>query len=258
VTGWAAISALNRRLIGSVLGAGVSVALALVLPAAFPEDAGFAQLCVLMALQETLLVGLPAFLLMLRSSSSTERLKSLWAKPSAYQGGLVMLMAVAFTLVSVLITVIFLMLLESFGIKPPEGMTLVPENAQQLLIAALCATLIPAVAEELLFRGVIQGGLSARFNPRIGIWASALLFALLHRSVLAFPQMLAIGMVLGGLRAFSGGLWLPIIFHAFYNFAVLALNYTRTAPSLGMMLFCVAVFIVAYRLLMKEEVNNAG
>ena len=241
-----------------MLGAVTSVALALVVPALFSKDAGFAQLCLLMAIQETLLIGLPALLLMMRSPAAEAHLKTLWAKPDAYKGGLVMLMAVAFTLVSVLITVIFLSVLQSFGVKPPEGVALVPENWQQLLMAMLCATLLPAVAEELLFRGLIQGGLAARFKPTLAIWVSALLFAILHRSLLAFPQMLAIGLVLGSLRQHSGGLWLPIIFHTFYNAAVLILNYTRTVPSLGMMLVCTAVFTVSYRLLMKEGANDAG
>lgn len=252
-TGWAATSALNRRLAGCLLGAAASVAAALLLPGLFPQDAGFAQLCVLLALQEILLVGLPALLVMLRSPASTRALKGLWGKPTAYQSGLAMLAAVSFTLVSVLLTVLFLSLLQSFGVPPPDGQFLVPQTAGQLLIASLCATFIPAIAEELLFRGLVQDAVTARFSPAAGLWASALLFALLHRSLLAFPQMLAIGLVLGRLRQRSGSLMLPIIFHAFYNFAVLVLNFTRAVPTLSMMLLCIAVLTLSFRVLMKED-----
>jgi membrane protease YdiL (CAAX protease family) len=244
---------LSRRLIGCLLGAIASIAVALLLPGLFPEGAGFVQLCVLLALQEILLIGLPALLVMLRSPASSRALKGLWGRPTAYQSGLAMLAAVSFTLVSVLITVLFLSLLQSFGVPPPEGQFLVPETAEQLLMASLSATFIPAIAEELLFRGLVQGGIAARLSPAAGLWASALLFALLHRSLLAFPQMLAIGLVLGRLKQRSGSLMLPIIFHAVYNFAVLVLNFSRAVPSLGMMLLCIAAFTVSYRLLMKED-----
>ncbi len=74
--------------------------------------------------------------------------------------------------------------------------------------------------------------------------------------MLAFPQILAIGLVLGVLRVRSGGLVLPIVFHAFYNFAVLVLNYTKAVPTLGMMLLCVGIFTVSFRLLNKQEVAD--
>lgn len=120
------------------------------------------------------------------------------------------------------------------------------------MIAVLCAAIIPAVSEELLFRGLVQGTIASRFSQGAGIWGSALLFALLHRSVIAFPQMLAIGLALGKLRALSGGLILPIVFHAFYNFSVLVLNYSGAVPGFEMMLLCVFVFVISYRLFVKE------
>ena len=237
-------------------GAGISVAAGLVLPALFPADAGFETLCVLLALQEILLIGLPALFIALRSPAAIRALKSLWARPTAFECGLTMLAAVAFTLVSVLITVMFLALLQSFGISPPLGGALVPGSVSQLAIAALCATLIPALAEELLFRGLVQGGLARRLSQGAAIWIGAVLFALLHRSLVAFPQILAIGLALGVLRARSGGLVLPVIFHAFYNFAVLALNFSGAVPSLGMMLLCIAVFTLSFRLLTKQEAED--
>ncbi|MDD4081133.1 MAG: CPBP family intramembrane metalloprotease [Eubacteriales bacterium] len=245
---------MSRRRLLCLPGAAASVAAALLLPGLFPADAGFTQLCVLLALQEILLLGLPALLIMLSSPASTQALKGLWGRPTAWHSGLSMLAAVSFTLVSVLITVVFLALLQSFGISPPEGMALVPQSPGQLVAAALCATVIPAASEELLFRGLIQGILSARFSNKVAILVSAALFALLHRSVLAFPQILAIGLVLGILRARSGGLMLPIIFHAFYNFAVLVLNYSGAVPTLGMMLLCVGIFTVSFKLMAKQEV----
>ena len=242
---------MNRRLLACLLGAGASVGAAFLLPMAFPGSPGFNLIVLITALQELLLIGIPALLIMMRSQASVATFQSLWARPSAYQNGLTMLMAVAFTVVSVLITVIFLMVLAVFGIRQPEWMALVPETPSQLLVAVLCLTIIPAVSEELLFRGLIQGSMAKRWSKTAGIWISALLFALMHRSVLAFPQMLVIGLILGILREHTGSLLLPILFHSFYNFSVLVLNFSRAEPSPGMMMICVMVFVVTFRLLMK-------
>ena len=247
---------MNSRRLRWLPGALASVGAGLLLPVLFPSDLGFAGLCVLLALQEILLLGLPALLAMRRSPASAQELQGLWGKPTAYQSGLGMLAAVSFTLVGVLITVVFVAALQSFGFGIPEGAALVPEGPGQLAAAILCVTLIPAAAEELLFRGLIQGALAKRFSGKAAVWVSAILFALLHRSVLAFPQILAIGLVLGVLRVRSGGLVLPIVFHAFYNFAVLVLNYTKAVPTLGMMLLCVGIFTVSFRLLNKQEVAD--
>lgn len=258
MTGWAAASALNKRLIFCFAGAAASVTAALLLPGLMPRNAGFSRLCLLLMTQEVLLIGLPACFMMMYSPAAVQGLKALWGRPNAYQGGLAMLAAVSFTMVSILITVLFLGLLEALGISPPALETLVPETAQQLLAAALCATLIPAAAEELMFRGLFQGRLAARFSQRTGLWGSAVLFALLHRSLPAFPQMLAIGLVLGVLRIRSSGLVLPIIFHAFYNFSVLVLNFSRVVPSFGMIVLCSLVFAVSFRLLLREENSVEG
>ena len=81
----------------------------------------------------------------------------------------------------------------------------------------LLLTLLPAVCEELLFRGAILGLL----RPRVPDWAAVLLqavaFALLHGMLLRVGPTLALGLVLGVLRLRTGSVWPGVVVHALHN-----------------------------------------
>ena len=86
-----------------------------------------------------------------------------------------------------------------------------------LLLAA-----IAGLSEELLFRGVIQPWITASWGALIGIWASNIIFGLVH----AITPLYAILVTLVGvylsysMEALSGepNLLIPIIIHGFYDF----------------------------------------
>lgn len=79
---------------------------------------------------------------------------------------------------------------------------------------------LPAVGEELLFRGVIQRVLSKLTkNYHWGIWISAALFSGLHFQFYGFVPRLVLGALFGYLLVWSGSMWLPILGH-FLNNAV--------------------------------------
>jgi membrane protease YdiL (CAAX protease family) len=75
----------------------------------------------------------------------------------------------------------------------------------------------PAFFEEVAFRGLILGRLSALFGGTLGAWVAGLAFAFAHGSSIAFPLLLAIGVYLGFLRLRSGSLLPGMILHFFYN-----------------------------------------
>lgn len=87
-------------------------------------------------------------------------------------------------------------------------------RATWLQAALLCV--VAAVAEEFLFRGALQ--------PDIGIWATAVLFGLLHAygKLYVAVAMLA-GVGLGFLYQTTGSLAAAVAAHASYNLAVAAL-----------------------------------
>ncbi len=96
---------------------------------------------------------------------------------------------------------------------------------------------LPALGEELLFRGVIQKQLTQwTGNHHWGIWLAAALFSALHMQFYGFiPRMLLAGMF-GYLLVWSGSLWLPILAHFINNAgAVIALwliDHEKISPGI--------------------------
>jgi hypothetical protein len=78
--------------------------------------------------------------------------------------------------------------------------------------------ILPAVGEELLFRGVIQRIFTNMTkNNHWGIWISAILFSALHLQFYGFIPRMLLGVLFGYLLVWSGSMWLPIAAHFVNN-----------------------------------------
>jgi len=78
--------------------------------------------------------------------------------------------------------------------------------------------LVPALCEEVFFRGIIQKGfIRVTGRPMLGILIGALVFSALHFQFLGFFSRAALGMILGLLYWYSGSLWPGILAHFTYN-----------------------------------------
>jgi sodium transport system permease protein len=77
--------------------------------------------------------------------------------------------------------------------------------------------LLPAVCEEIAFRGFILSGLERRLRPRNAIILSSFLFALFHMNVFQFLPAFFLGVVLGLLTVRSDSLLPAMIFHLLHN-----------------------------------------
>lgn len=88
------------------------------------------------------------------------------------------------------------------------------ENLGDLFVNLILIAVIPALGEELLFRGVLQKQL-AKWTGSIhwGIFISAVLFSALHMQFFGFFPRLFLGMLFGYLFVWTGSLWVPIIAH---------------------------------------------
>lgn len=78
---------------------------------------------------------------------------------------------------------------------------------------------VPA-AEELLFRGALFERARRRWGAGWAVVATSLAFVAFHVEGGAFLPALAAGLVLGGLRAWTGGPWAAFLAHALYNLAI--------------------------------------
>ena len=94
------------------------------------------------------------------------------------------------------------------------------ETTGGLLFNIFMVAFLPAIGEELLFRGVIQRIFTNwTRNFHWGIWISAILFSALHMQFYGFIPRVFLGVLFGYLMVWSGSMWLPIIAH-FINNAV--------------------------------------
>lgn len=84
--------------------------------------------------------------------------------------------------------------------------------------------LVPALCEEILFRGFLQSGLVQAFEsaPK-GITVTSLIFAVFHVDPWRFVGLFVLGVFLGHLAHRSGSLVPPILAHAFNNVLSIAL-----------------------------------
>lgn len=81
------------------------------------------------------------------------------------------------------------------------------------LVAALAG-----LGEELLFRGVLQAGLSEWLGPASGLLLASLLFGLAHCITPAYLVLATLmGLYMGLLYQWSGNLLLPVLVHALYD-----------------------------------------
>ena len=87
-----------------------------------------------------------------------------------------------------------------------------PETAGEYLAEILSSAAIPALVEELVFRGIVLGMLR-RYGDRFAIVVSALLFAVFHANFLQMSLAFLIGLALGYIVVKSGNLWPAIVLH---------------------------------------------
>ena len=94
----------------------------------------------------------------------------------------------------------------------------IPENSVQLISSLLFVAIIPAIGEELLFRGSLQKLLYQKNqNIHSSIFITAFIFSLIHFEITAFFYRFFLGVLLGYTYFWSRTIVIPIIIHAFNN-----------------------------------------
>ncbi len=93
-------------------------------------------------------------------------------------------------------------------------------NLPGLLLNLLVVALIPAIGEELLFRGVLLKLLKdITKNAHWAVIISAILFSAFHLQFYGFLPRFTLGLVLGYLFIITGNLWVPVFIHFINNAA---------------------------------------
>ena len=106
-----------------------------------------------------------------------------------------------------------------------------------LLINIGLMALLPALAEEVSFRGTLQQILS--FSPKddpsaqrshIAIWATAFIFSAIHLQFYGFFPRMLMGAMFGYIFVWTGTLWVPVLMH-FMNNGLAVIGYYLIGES---------------------------
>lgn len=89
----------------------------------------------------------------------------------------------------------------------------------RLFVNLFVMAMLPAVCEEMMFRGWLQRRLYSSVNIHVAIWVSAFVFSAIHFQFYGFIPRMLIGAALGYLYCYTGSLWAPIVAHFTNNAA---------------------------------------
>lgn len=92
-----------------------------------------------------------------------------------------------------------------------------------LLVNIGLMALLPAVGEELTFRGVVQGMFTR--NKHVAIWATAAIFSFVHMQFYGFLPRMLLGAMFGYMLWWTGSLWVPMLMHFVNNCAAVVVAY---------------------------------
>lgn len=103
-----------------------------------------------------------------------------------------------------------------------------------LLLNLLMVGILPAVAEEFLFRGCMQT-IFTRWTHNIhwGVWISAAIFSAIHVQFFGFLPRLMLGALFGYLVVWSGSIWPAVLAHLINNGAAVLMTYFYQQKKTG-------------------------
>lgn len=95
---------------------------------------------------------------------------------------------------------------------------LTTDSIMVLIVNVILVALVPAIGEELVFRGFLQHLMSKLIaHPHINVWVTAIVFSAIHMQFEGFFPRMILGLVLGYLMLWSGNIIYPMIAHFFNN-----------------------------------------
>lgn len=112
----------------------------------------------------------------------------------------------------------------ALGFYYPGSPSLQNGTVTGLLLNLLVSAVLPAILEEMLFRGYVLQTLRP-FGDGVAVFGSALLFGLMHTNIVQIPFALLLGLVFGFLVVKTGNILLPMILHFLNNALSVVLEY---------------------------------
>lgn len=147
------------------------------------------------------------------------------------------------------------------GYNPSSEIPLTEKMASSggyFLLGLFVYALLPAISEEIVFRGVIQRSLLSKYSGFVAIFMSSILFVLMHGSLQQTVYQLVMAILLGYLACVGGSILYSIILHFLNNALVLVFGCFDIVPYLSAentqyynifsMIFPVCIFLLGVAL----------
>lgn len=112
----------------------------------------------------------------------------------------------------------------SLGMKE-SALVFKRDNIWKLLASIFSMALLPAIFEEIVYRGVVLKGLLSRFKPYVAIITSAVLFMFMHGSIAQTFYQLFLGLIFGFVVYKTSNILLSMIMHFVNNATILIVDY---------------------------------
>lgn len=151
------------------------------------------------------------------------------------------------------------------SLKSITGKMLSAGSISALIRNLLLMALLPAIGEELFFRGGLQRMLGEKLNPHVAVLLTALIFSVFHMQFYGLIPRFFLGAVLGYLFLFSGNIWVPVVAHFANNALAIIFHYLQenklsnfnpevpgkegdiTVALISLLLVIVFIFLIAFR-----------
>lgn len=133
------------------------------------------------------------------------------------------------------------------------------------LLSIFIVALLPAVIEEMVFRGVIQHNFNKKYNIVFSILVASLLFGIVHMNLFQFIFAFIFGIFLGYVYYDSKNIIVPILFHFTNNLLAVIINMRgiKINANLSFILLIISfvtliigVFLATGRTINKEKSNR--
>lgn len=101
------------------------------------------------------------------------------------------------------------------------------------LLNLIVVAILPAIAEEFFFRGVLQNFTRICFyNNHVAVWFAAIIFSGIHGQFFGFIPRMVLGAGLGYLYLYSGNIWVAVFAHFVNNaLALVAYSLSQKFPD---------------------------
>ena len=170
-------------------------------------------------------LGMGAFVLLAARCSKQPLRQRLGLVPQSGRpaGKLTMVLAAGFTLSTAFATVIGMSLFMSGPSANAISNAILQDSLLAITLVSIILSLVPAVIEEVVFRGYIQRRLLERWSPKVAIALSTFLFAIIHADSLQhIIAVIPLGIVTGLLAYRTNSVKASIVVHALHNGGLVA------------------------------------